>query len=586
MNKKISNISRRLWTTLKSQPTDAFLLLLVAIIASSVQLAFAAHIVIPGYIYVLWLCLFLAECMLIYLPFVFIPPRFRSLILIPSILISIWSISTIPYAQTFGHIIPISAFISTSSYNHFVFSEGIGLLGFPGWCAMLLSLAVPIALIMGRGHLRAPFSLGFKKGFTLLTIFALCCAFLVRVRVYSCGIFTARDWYAYFHPRNFSSRNHWFTHSGLLVSVITDILKFPVFERDLSATEEAQLQKVVKEIRTERINCAKKHPSPMDSGVKNVIIILVESGVNTFLQDDWKGPQPMPFLKELSSAPEAATFRNTIVQAAAGRSSDGQMIYMSGFIPLIDIAWANICENTTIPSLLRAGKYSSCEVLGESPSIWNHSATTTALGFMNMKGNIIKEHGEVPVELQDSIIFSRLLAEVKAHRKSSPYFLSAATLNMHSPYTGEIPPKGDDIVFKNLPAADYNYILKSRYFDRALRQFIEGLKEIDAYDDTLIVIASDHDPFEGMLTVADSRRVFMMLLNSGCSGVIDREVAQMDLYPTLLRLTGNADYSWPGFGTDLFYPAADAYNGSKRVIPDSLMHLSWRVLRSRYPFIQ
>ncbi len=97
----------------------------------------------------------------------------------------------------------------------------------------------------------------------------------------------------------------------------------------------------------------------------------------------------------------------------------------------------------------------------------------------------------------------------------------------------------------------------ARYTDKAIGKFVEYLKTLPQYDETLIVITGDH---EGLATyreelcnapggkgiVSDKTFTPFIIVNSPVGMRYDKVMGQIDMYPTLLNLLQLDDYYWSG----------------------------------------
>ena len=102
-----------------------------------------------------------------------------------------------------------------------------------------------------------------------------------------------------------------------------------------------------------------------------------------------------------------------------------------------------------------------------------------------------------------------------------------------------------------------NYLEKTHYFDQQLGIFLENLKKTGLYDNSLIIIASDHsepvdDDSKGRPSLSkNGNECVFIVLNSGHGKLINGPVGQIDIYPTLLDVMGLNDYPWKGLGHSL-----------------------------------
>src|SRR5690606_22170401 len=128
----------------------------------------------------------------------------------------------------------------------------------------------------------------------------------------------------------------------------------------------------------------------------------------------------------------------------------------------------------------------------------------------------------------------------------SPSFVLAFSVTNHSPWEypeGRITPQGD-------PASVENTV---RYADWAIGQFFDRAKQSGYWDNTIFLIAADHDARVGGASLVPLRHFHIPALILG--GTInprrdDRLISQIDLPPTLLSLAGLA-CEHPMIGRDL-----------------------------------
>ena len=127
---------------------------------------------------------------------------------------------------------------------------------------------------------------------------------------------------------------------------------------------------------------------------------------------------------------------------------------------------------------------------------------------------------------------------------------------MHFPYEDPGVPRQEWIeALTGIGTSERNYLQMTSYFDRELGRFLRGLKEKGLYDNSVIVIASDHDQlYRDVTDVASSQNVspiVFMALNTGMTERIVRPAWQMDVYPTVLDLMGYDGDGYRGIGHSL-----------------------------------
>lgn len=283
---------------------------------------------------------------------------------------------------------------------------------------------------------------------------------------------------------------------------------------------------------------------------KNLIIIIVESLNSWALDIEVDGKSVVPNLKQLMNSGNAIVATDLISQAGPGRSSDGQLLINTGLFPIRDEATVARHAFNEFPSIAKAiiDKRPKFEIISENKFFWRHSATSQKEGYDSIYDADVAIAAGLTSGRRDETMFN--LAQKILPRYEQPFFATLITISMHGPYKGD--PKWKSWISEaGLPHDLTTYLEVTHYFDTELGKFIGYLKTLGIYDNSVIVITSDHESAvpdykgEGVGTVP------FIAVNAGIDTVITRHGGQIDIYPTILDITGNTDYWWKGFGTSL-----------------------------------
>ena len=194
--------------------------------------------------------------------------------------------------------------------------------------------------------------------------------------------------------------------------------------------------------------------------------------------------------------------------------------------------------------------------------MWSHKATSKSFGYDRLISNV------APIGLdQDSLIFNRAIEEIK--NTESPFLATITTLTMHGPYEKQrssgMPPSEDLNITDN---RDREYLARLSFFDGQLKIFLDKLKEINKFDNSLIIILGDHDIGQWQVSekLCDDY-IPAIILNSHMKYRQTREVYQTDIFPTILDLM-QAKYSYwgvnyRGLGRSIFSSPSADYDGPK-----------------------
>ena len=123
------------------------------------------------------------------------------------------------------------------------------------------------------------------------------------------------------------------------------------------------------------------------------------------------------------------------------------------------------------------------------------------------------------------------------------------------------------------PSIDNNIFHAVHCTDQLVEKFITHLQQSPAWDNTVVLMMSDHLHMRN--TGMDfyppeyNRRLFVNILNAGASGVVETRGAHMDIAPTLLKLMGVQHQQSFLAGNDLLAPGREDiwtnYNDPARI---------------------
>ncbi|MDE6309369.1 MAG: LTA synthase family protein, partial [Muribaculaceae bacterium] len=285
---------------------------------------------------------------------------------------------------------------------------------------------------------------------------------------------------------------------------------------------------------------------------RNLIFIIIESLASDAVGMEVNGVQVTPNISKLiADDSTAVVMRHVVAQVNHGRSSDGQFIYNTGLLPLRNNVVAKRFPAANYPSIAKALGYPSAfEVIGERYTFYNHSTTSLSYGYHKLLAAPTSQM------IPDEEVFANFLGEIK--NAKTPFIAEMTTLETHDPYLGGADSPSAIVADLTHDRRDLNYLDRVREFDQRLGHFIEQLKESGIYDQSVIVLAADHEPRKSCLSDDGfiSSDIFFAALNTGAKGVeIDRTVGQVDVFPTILTIMGVSDYQYPGLGVS---PLTDA----------------------------
>ena len=350
--------------------------------------------------------------------------------------------------------------------------------------------------------------------------------------------------------RNYSLPNWTNYHRGSIRTFCTDMMQS--LSGDISLTA-----KQGQEIIDEMADMANKHTQhEVNPNIKNVIFILVESYTAFTTDMTIDGREVTPFLNRLKHSPDAYYNGSMKSNITIGQSSDGQYIYMAGLLPLRSMITVSVAKKKELPALPKVMKQfnPSMEmrmVIPTLPSLWEQDAMCQAYGFdaLYSSNDYTSHHDRY---LTDEQLFE--LAKQIDLKSEKPFFSCLITMSMHGPYTSQI-----DSTFiiqsKKFCPELVNFLNACHYTDRQIEKYIMHLKKNGLYDNSLIIIAPDHQVPEVSVNTEQygiTRELPLFIIN----GNINNETAwkgecnQIDVFTTILDVL-NIDSRWRGLGHTL-----------------------------------
>lgn len=296
------------------------------------------------------------------------------------------------------------------------------------------------------------------------------------------------------------------------------------------------------------------------TNVKNLIFILVESYLSVTSDLIVDGKEITPYLNKLRH--DSAVYYNghMMPNVSIGESSDGQLIYMTGLLPLhseITVSKAKKNKLVGLPQLIKKTEpdLTSITIIPTTPSLWDQQAISDAYGFDKLYSMLEYQRDMKDNEsggfLTDEMIFK--YASYLDSNNSSPFMSLILTMSMHQPYNSHVE-HGFVINDKNLPQEYKNYLINCHYTDIQIGKYLESLKAKGIYENCLIVITSDHDArprnlsMEGIITP----EIPLYIINGGFNpnDAWSGSCNQLDVYTTILDIMG-IDSFWHGLGHTL-----------------------------------
>lgn len=345
--------------------------------------------------------------------------------------------------------------------------------------------------------------------------------------------YTANNLSQYHKFLSFKQKDKYFEF-GIVVNYIDDIMH--AYEKRPFPEE---LEGMLK---TESAVCETK--------TKNTILILVES-LCSYPIGKTMGQEITPNINKLIN--EGCYYHPRMLsQNTLGESSDGQMTYLTGYLPsshTLTINRIRTNELITLPSLFKKNFGDTRMTIPTHSSIWSQGEMCKVYGI-----DSLYSYHDNTKWLNDEQLFK--YAASKDIKSDKPFFSIILTSSTHLPWDK----KFEDVEFdfpKDFSDELKTYLANVHYMDKWLGWYMESLRAKGIYDDTMIVIVADHKPNGPKLNIPDLQMcadIPLIIVNSPAEIDVnpDERIYQTSLFPTILDLWG-IESDWRGVGYSLLY---------------------------------
>ena len=501
---------------------------------------------------------FLADAIVLLLPFLILPPRARKWGWCPLWVLTAWCLAQLLYMPTYRDFMPFSSFLLVENVGQTLWTSIVGALAISD----LEVLLPPVILYL-------IYRKWFKQDLERVKITPLRRLIIAAIGIVAfLGIRLAVTAHHYRNDDETASfkeqiindyavmwtrQGDYINSNGVVPYAFHSAVTAIMSKASLSQEEKSQVEKFLKQ-----------QPAYTDNSLatargKNVIMIVVESLNSWVVGLTIDGKEITPTLNALcADTTSCLVALNMKPQVKNGRSSDGIFMYNTGLLPLTTQAVANTHASTPYPALPKAFKgYNTFYACCDEPSLWNVTQMANTYGYHDFYGRAeiheeVKRNGYKPDKA--------LLEEVVqlASKGPAPFFALAATAGMHHPYNTPIEPATWIQKSGRYSKAVLCYLEQANVFDTALANLIGDLKDKGLYESTMLVILSDHnelvddDRTKGRPTIDKAGdNCVLLFVNSGTHGMITGPVGQIDIYPTILDLMGLNAHEWKGLGRSL-----------------------------------
>ena len=500
----------------------------------------------------------LFDAIILLMPFVLLPQRWKWLEWIVIVLAGIWCFIQELYFPYYFDLMPFSSFFLFQNIDSALIDSARSAFR---WHQLRIPAAITLLFIIylilrkcaaKRTEQSSRHSLIVTA---VLLLVALCIKLFTDISVYkSDDDFNGKMTFAEYMTEHYTvvqvTGYHYYSAHGFITYAVFSAIQSIRQHIPITAAEKEQVESFLSQQ-------PKYSDNNYSAEKENLILIIVESLNGWVINFTLDGKEITPTLNALFNDSTSIACRHMISQVKNGRSSDGHFMYNTGLLPLVTQPVTMAYTFKDYPSLTKASNYPTSTVVScDKDSYWNISTMSECYGYGSFHGN-----NEINDEINDNgskvdkALFenaSRVISKLK-----SPFMAEVITMGMHSGY--------DNLVFEPTWISQTelytpqvrNYLETCAEFDHQLNLFLERLKQDSKYDNSLIVIVSDHNDYvdqapQGRPSIDKEGNECVFLIVGVKKGrEITGPVGQIDIYPPSLDLIGCNDYQWKGLGHSL-----------------------------------
>lgn len=366
-------------------------------------------------------------------------------------------------------------------------------------------------------------------------------------------------------------RNYLVKYIGVYNYTIYDVVQSTKASTQRVMAEESDIQEVLDY--TEANHAAPNEDMFGIAEGKNVVYVSMESFQSFLMNYELEGQEVTPFLNSLMKDKSTVYFENFFHQTGQGKTSDSEFLLANSMYALPQgSVFSTKAQNTYQgqPAILSQNGYTTSVFHGNNKTFWNRDVMYKSLGYDNFFDETyydVTEDNSHNYGLMDKPWFEQSMPYME--EMEQPFMAKFITLTHHYPFT--MPEKD-----QSFPAASTgdstvdHYFQTAHYFDEALEQFFNQMKESGLYEDSVFVLYGDHygiseNHDRAMSEIigkevndyqsAQLQRVPLFIHVPGEN--FDQQInstygGQIDLRPTVLHMLGIETDEYISFGTDLF----------------------------------
>ena len=557
---------------LRRHGATLYLLLIVLLVA--VELFFFYHEVSPQTSRRIWVAVALIDTIVLVTPYWWLPRRWRWAVLVLVWILSVFYVGNLVYMRFWGRLMPLTLLNQAGNTNDVLVDSILGMLRPSDMLYLVVPVVVTLIWCMRplRGIVKAQ-SYSVRERI-IATVFVIVVFFVGQyimskdktttfMRQTSAYEILVRKVDAFRHPS--PDTKSYFCTFGQNIYLLYQLGSLPASSAiELSASEKEGLMDY----------CAladlQKNMIAENIG-KNLIFIIVESLNADMVNFRINGREVTPYLNALAQSPQSITSLHVRPQIVGGNSADGQLMYNIGLLPTrIYVGGSDFVPYLDhLPGLgyIFGNKMDCAAVFADPGDGWNKMKAYKKYGYDRIyNSDSIRAHTPAGMS-RDGAMFQYALERVDSMAR--PFHLQLLTIQMHGPCNEPVK-DFTNYTGTGLYRSEQLYINCTADFDRHLGEFIRGLKKRGVWENTVLVIASDHCVPNSVRADGEPADIVFIAANAGRGERIEQEVHQVDVFPTVLDIMG-VEGGWRGVGRSMLGPRRGESDARQAGVSDSLL---------------
>ena len=376
-------------------------------------------------------------------------------------------------------------------------------------------------------------------------------------------------------------------HRGLFCGQLYDDAIVTREDKELLAEEKTFVEQYCQQLRDKNRFDQTESSNEMP---KNIVFILLESALSCPIGKNIDGVEVTPNLNALLR--ESGTYYNRLCRGniGIGESFDGQFIYHTGLLPLTGKLTSTFVvdnELKALPLFLKEqyGTQEAIMAIPTGPDMWRQNEMCRLYGYdillsASNVGKTIGDGGQW-LNLNDSILVNLLINNIDELSLKKQFLHTILTMSTHGPYDVA----EHDMDMPTLPTYSLqmnNYLKHYHYTDRQLGRYFQFLKSKGVYDNSIIVIVSDHTAHTQYLNMSKEQigneylPFIIAHANIDSEKCWHGEMNQLDVFTTILDLL-DLEADWHGLGSSVL----DKDNYTNR-LNETTQRVSDLIIESNY----